>query len=108
MHFQLGEQSKVFSIDVSLPTAKSDPPAEPAIAQYRADGIPAFVQHSGDIEGLVTEVLVIDRPAGSKDLVTHHPAVDLSFIETKRGDVQSGGLDPAVKLEVMPQKRRRI
>ncbi len=62
-----------------------------------------FLQHSCHIEGLIAQVLVIDRPAGRENLVTHNLAIDLGFIQAKRGDIQAGRLDPRAKLELAAQ-----
>src|SRR5688572_13095383 len=63
LNFQLRQQGKLSSVRISLPSPKPNSSAEPAIPQDRADGILTFLQHSGDIECLIAQVLVIDRPA---------------------------------------------
>src|SRR6186997_2387269 len=57
LNFQLCQQGQIFSINISLPPTKTNPTAEPSIAQDRADCIAPLGQHLGYIVGLITQTL---------------------------------------------------
>ena len=106
LDLELGEQPQPIAVDVAPPAAETR--AGPDTSRRRASlrGRSSLAAQMRHVEGLVAQAVVVAGPAGCQDVIADAYAVDLSFVQPERCDVQPSARDFTGRQERVPEERR--
>src|SRR5690606_39730149 len=89
---QLHQQGKVVAVDGVL-VLPAEVATIPAVPEQALDDVLAGRDKVRDIVGLVTEVMVVARPARREDMVADPLAVERDRVDAERGRVDASASD---------------